>query len=91
MKKAVWIAALALLTGCTTSSGVLKSGPETFTVNTSASPGAGGTSTAKKSAYVAANQECAKQNKSINVVDERVSAPSWTDGMHTVDLVFKCS
>jgi hypothetical protein len=91
MTKITLTAVLILLAGCTTSSGVLKSGLDTFTINTSASPGAGGTSTAKKSAYEAANQECVKQAKSINVVNERVSAPSWTDGMHTVDLTFKCS
>jgi hypothetical protein len=90
MMKMVMTAVIMLLVGCTTSSGVLKSGPNTFTVSTSASPGAGGSATAKKSAYDAANHECATQSKSINVVNEHVTAPSWTDGMHTVDLVFEC-
>ncbi|MFM9437408.1 putative lipoprotein YajG [Janthinobacterium sp. CG_23.3] len=88
--KIVLVLAVAILAGCATSSGVLKSGPDTFTVNTSASPGHGGTASAKKSAYDEANQECAKQQKTINVVEERASTPSWTDGMHAVDLVFKC-
>jgi hypothetical protein len=78
------------LAGCASSSGVLRSGPDSFTVSTSASPGAGGAGAAKKSAYDQANQECARQSKVIFVVNERASAPSWTDGMHTVDLAFKC-
>lgn len=81
---------LFLICGCASSSGVLKSGPDTFTVNTSASSGRGGTAPAKKSAYDQANQECAQQNKTIQVISEKISTPSWTDSMHTVDLTFKC-
>lgn len=81
---------VVVLAGCASSSGVLRSGPDTYTVNTSASPGHGGTASAKKSAYDEANQECVKQGKEIFVVTERTSAPSWTDGMHSVDLIFKC-
>lgn len=90
MQKTFILISLALLVGCASSSGVLRSGVDTFTVNTTASPGAGGGAAAKKSAYADANQECAKQAKIIDVVSERTSAPSWTDGMHAVDLTFKC-
>lgn len=80
-----------ILAGCASSSGALRSGPDTFTVNATASPGAGGSTKAKQSAYADASQECAKQGKTINVLSERSTAPSWTDGMHAVDLVFKCA
>lgn len=86
------LATIALaITGCASSSGALRSGPDTFTVTATASPGAGGSAKAKLSAYADANQECRKQGKTISVVSERATAPSWTDGMHSVDLVFKCA
>lgn len=64
----VLVLAVAILAGCATSSGLFKSGPDTFTVNTSASPGHGGAAPAKKSAYDEANQECAKLHMTINIV-----------------------
>ena len=79
-----------ILCGCASSSGVMRSGPDTFTVTATASPGAGGSAKAKQFAYADANKECVKQGKSINVLNEQAKAPTWTDGMHTVDLVFKC-
>lgn len=91
MRHMMSITILSMLIGCASSSGALRSGPDTFTITTTASPGAGGIAKAKQSAYADANQECSKQSKAINVVSERVTAPSWTDGMHAVDLVFKCA
>lgn len=90
MRSIVHGAVALILVGCASSSGALRSGPDTFTVTATASPGAGGSTKAKQSAYADANQECAKQGKSINVLSERATAPSWTDGMYAVDLVFKC-
>jgi hypothetical protein len=81
---------LLVLTGCATSSGVLKTGADSYTVSASASLGGGGGSAAKKNAYSEASQECAKQGKAIEITNEKVSAPSWTDGMYTVDISFKC-
>lgn len=81
---------MIVLSGCASSSGVLKSARDTFTVNTRASPGAGGGPSAKRSAYSDASQECAKTGKTVDIVAESASAPSWTDGMHSVDLIFKC-
>jgi hypothetical protein len=75
-----------LLTGCATTSGVLKSGPDTYTVTASASLGGGGSSAAKKSAYEQANAECSKSGTSIDIVTERAAAPTWTDGRSSVQV-----
>lgn len=56
-----------------------------------ASPGAGGSAKAKGSAYAEAERECAKHSGTVDIVSEKAGAPTWTDGMHTVDLVFKCT
>lgn len=90
MRFLVLATAAFALAGCASSSGALRSGLDTFTVTATASPGAGGSAKAKQSAYADANRECGKQGKSINVLSERATAPSWTDGMHAVDLTFKC-
>lgn len=82
---------LLVLSGCASTSGVFKSGPDTFTVTATASPGAGGSAKAKGSAYAEAAQECSRQGRTVEVVTEKASAPTWTDGMHTVDLVFRCT
>ena len=80
----------ALLAGCASTSGVFKSGADTYMVTSTASPGAGGSAKAKSSAYSDAERECAKQSSTVTVVSEKVGSPTWTDGMHTIDLVFKC-
>lgn len=90
LRKIFFIAA-ALLAGCASTSGVFKSGPDTYTVTATTSPGAGGSAKAKGSAYSDAEHECAKHNGTVSIVSERATAPTWTDGMYTVDLVFKCS
>lgn len=79
------------LPGCSTTSGVLQSAPNQFIVSASVSPGGGGASSAKKSAYEQANVECARQGRVINVVEDKTTAPSWTDGMYTTALTFKCN
>lgn len=83
-------AVFIVLSGCASTSGVFKSGPDTYTVTATASPGAGGSAKAKGSAYGEAQQECTKHKGAVEIVSEKVSAPTWTDGMHTLDLVFRC-
>lgn len=89
MKKTTLLV-LSCLAGCASSSGVLQAGPDTYSINTSASLIRGGMAGAKKEAYDAANHECSTQNKEMLVVSESATRPSFTDGMHTVDLRFKC-
>ena len=88
--KRLAILILAVLAGCASTSGVFRSGPDTFTVTATASPGAGGSAKAKGSAYADAARECAKSMATVDVINEKAVAPTWTDGMHTVDLVFRC-
>jgi hypothetical protein len=90
MKKILIGFIVATLAGCAASSGVLRAGPDTFTVKATASPGAGGGATAKRNAYTEASQECAKGGKQPDILSEQMTDPSWTDGMHAVNLVFSC-
>lgn len=89
MRATMYFAAL-LLAGCASTSGVFQSGPDTYTVTATASPGAGGSAKAKGDAFAEAQRECVKHAGAVDVVSEKASAPTWTDGMHTVDLTFKC-
>ena len=61
MKKCISVVAAIVLAGCANSSGVVKVGPDTFTISTSASPGKGGVPAAKRIAYQEAAAECAKR------------------------------
>lgn len=90
MKRFFWVV-VVVLAGCASSSGVLRSGPDVFTVTATASPGAGGETAAKKSAYNDAAAECSKSDKAVSVVSEKVAAPTWTNGMHSIDLTFRCA
>lgn len=90
MKRIFLVVAVALA-GCASSSGVLRSGPDVFTVTATASPGAGGETAAKKSAYNDASLECSKSGKAVTIVSEKVTAPTWTNGMHSIDLTFRCA
>lgn len=79
------------LTACAHTSGVLQAGPETFTISTSASFGAGGVPAAKRQAYEEANAECTKRGLQVLTVAERETPQNiWKDGMSHVDLDFKC-
>jgi hypothetical protein len=89
MRHLILLTGLAVA-GCASTSGVFKSGPDTYTVTSTASPGAGGSAKAKGSAYADAERECSKRRAAVDVVSEKASSPTWTDGMHTVDLVFRC-
>jgi hypothetical protein len=90
MKNALIVLALIVgLSGCATSSGVLKMGPDTYSVNATASPARGGVSGAKRMVYEEANQECSKQGKEMLVVNERLTRTPY-QGAGSVDLTFRC-
>lgn len=92
MKEAIiFLCAAAALAGCATSSGVLRAGPDAYTIKATASLGAGGGATAKRTAYSEASKECEKFGKQMVVRSEQITDPSWTDGMHAVNLVFGCN
>jgi hypothetical protein len=79
------------LSGCASSSGVVKTGADRYSITVSASPGRGGVPAAKRMAYEEATAACAKQpGLSIETVDESAKSPTWTEGMAVVTLNFKC-
>jgi hypothetical protein len=78
----VSIAVLLLTVGCA-SSGVLKAGPDTYTVNVLANIYPGGVAAAKRAAYEEGNQQCAKTGTEFLVVNEQITT-------YAVDLTFKC-
>lgn len=82
--------AALVLAACSSTSGALKTGPDTFTISTSASPGKGGVTAAKRIAYTEAGAACSQRGLGILVVDEKAESPTWTDGMAHVDLNFRC-
>jgi len=84
------IAAAFFLGGCANSSGVIKIGPDTFTISTSASPGKGGVPAAKRIAYQEAGEECSRRGLDVFTVSEKTASPTWTEGMASMELNFRC-
>jgi hypothetical protein len=71
---------LLIVTGCTSSSGVLKVAPDTYTVSASSPTGV----EARKVALTEANEYCSKLGREIVVTNEKISAPS-------IDITFRCA
>lgn len=80
---------VGILTGCAQSSGVLKMGPDTYSVSVHAAPARGGESGARQLALSDANQYCAKDGKEILVTNISSGASSHLPG-GTVDITFQC-
>lgn len=90
MKFVITIVVFAL-TACASSSGVIKIGPDTFTISTSASPGKGGVPAAKRIAYQEAGEECTRRGGlEVFTISEKSSSPTWTEGMASMELNFRC-
>ena len=91
VKKIILILALSLLvfSGCVQSSGVLKVGPDTYTVSAYAAPVRGGESGARKSALTEANQHCFSVGKEI-LVSNISSSPLTHFRGGTVEVTFVC-
>lgn len=91
MKLAISLTVAFVLTACANSSGVIKIGPDTFTVSTSASPGKGGIPAAKRIAYQEAGEECTRRGGlELFVLSEKTASPTWTEGMASMELNFRC-
>lgn len=80
---------IAFITGCSSSSGVLKTGPDTFAVSVGAAPARGGMPTARKIAHEEANEACRKSGKELRVLDENMQTVT-PYGAGTIDLSFRC-
>jgi hypothetical protein len=92
MRKNLWAACAAVfvVAGCAQNSGVLKMGPDTYSVTAGASHGRGGMAEAKRMAYGDAAAECQRQGREFLVIGERATPESWTSGMNNVALDFRC-
>ena len=90
MKTILIILTALVLVACANSSGVLSIGPDTFTISTSASPGKGGVPAAKRIAYEEATDECTKRGRKVFALSEKTSSPTWTEGMASMELNFRC-
>jgi hypothetical protein len=77
--------------GCASSSGVVSTGADRYSVTVSASPGRGGVPAAKRMAYDEASASCSKlSGRRVETVDESAKSPTWTEGMAVVTLNFRC-
>lgn len=86
---AVALTLLVTLVGCApTSSGVLKMGPDTYSVSTSALYAAGGPAGAKAAAYREAGAYCSGMGKEMLVLNEQQSGIATGPGGS--DIVFRC-
>jgi len=90
MRTLISLAIAAALAACANSSGVMKVGPDTFTISTSASPGKGGVPAAKRIAYEEASTACASRGLEVFALSEKTASPSWTEGMASMELNFRC-
>jgi hypothetical protein len=91
MRLALLIVTVSFVVGCSSSSGVSRVGPDTYTISTSASPGKGGVPAAKKIAYQEAERACDKLGDlEVFVLNEKTASPTWSDGMAHMDLDFRC-
>lgn len=77
------------LSGCASSSGALKMGPDTYSITATAAPARGGIAAAKRTAYEEASQECFKTGKEMLVINER-SAQTSNAGGGSIDITFRC-
>ncbi len=87
--KPIIFLSIAVLGGCAQSSGVLKLGPDTYSVSVHAAPARGGESGAKRIALTEANQACMQQGREL-LVKNISSGPSSHFPGGTVDITFQC-
>lgn len=83
------LSVVTMLSGCATSSGVNKLGPDTYTVSTSASLARGGISGAKGLAFAEAEKKCAELGREIFVVNFTTSPSHFSYGGNA-EIIFNC-
>jgi hypothetical protein len=91
MSKSIVCASLlvAVLSACAQSSGVLKMGPDTYTVSVGAAPARGGQIGAKSLAYDEAAKYCTGMKKELLVLNTRAETTTRM-GAGTTELTFRC-
>ena len=88
-KMLVSLSTLSLLSACAQSSGVLKLGPDTYTVSVHAAPARGGESGARNLALTEANEHCQSQSREILVTNLNSGRSTHFPGC-TVEVTFRC-
>ena len=83
------VVAIAGLAGCAQSSGILKMGPDTYSVSVHAAPARGGVPGARNLALTEANDHCSKAGKEIMVNNVASGRSSHLPG-GTVEVTFQC-
>jgi hypothetical protein len=78
-----------LLVGCSMSSGVLKMGPDTYSLSVAASPAGGGVVGARQIALTGAEKYCSDTGKEI-LVTNTSSRVTTAAGAGAVDVTFRC-
>lgn len=78
-----------LLTACAQSSGVLKMGPDTYSVSVHAAPARGGAPGARNLAITEANDQCTKLGREILVKNISSGRSTHLPG-GTVEVTFQC-
>lgn len=89
MKTLAVLTISSLLVACVQSSGIVKMGPDTYSVSVHAAPVRGGESGARNLALTEANDRCIAEGKEI-LVTNIVSGPSSHFPGGTVDVTFRC-
>lgn len=88
MKCLLLVAVLLALTGCTSTSGVLPFGPDTYTVVQRGDTGFTSTATLKTAAYKEANDFAASKGKQIEII-EVTEKPSGFATWPQVEVKFR--
>lgn len=83
------VAACAVLAGCAQSSGIMKMGPDTYSVSVHAAPALGGASGARQRALGEANERCAQEGKEILVTNITSGRSTHLPG-GTFEATFRC-
>ena len=89
MKYQLILAVSIFLSACAQSSGVLKLGPDTYSVSVHAAPARGGESGARNLALTEANKKCSEEGKEIMVTNISSGRSSHLPG-GTVEATFQC-
>lgn len=90
MKKFLFVFVL-ILSGCASNSGVVQMGQDTFMVSRQAATGFSGSGSLKAEAFGEANQYCAAQKKTMQVVSTHEAAPPYILGnFPKAELQFMC-
>lgn len=85
----ILVGVAAALVACAQSSGVMKLGPDTYTVSVHAAPARGGEPGARGLALTEANAHCQSLGREILVTNLK-SGPSSHFPGGTVDVTFQC-